>query len=258
MQAADRKLGGWRLTDCLRHTVVVVARAPASSGVGGRAGAATEVLLVEDDPGVAATITAYLEREEMSVTWVNDGLQALRRLREQAVDIVVLDLVLPGLGGWELCRQVLAGSRALVLVVSALDAPEDRVMGLELGVADYITKPCSPREVVLRVRRLQERAVVGRSRPRRVVDGELCVDLAARSVRWRGREVGCTRREFDLLAFLVDHPGEVYSRAELLRQVWGWKYGDETTVTVHVQRLRAKLEEDPATPTRLLTVRGAG
>ena len=218
------------------------------------------VLLVEDDPTVAEVVTQYLTRSGHDVTHVDDGLQAVAAAAAVEPDIIVLDLMLPGIDGLEVCRRVRADRDVPIVMLTALGEESDRVLGLEVGADDYITKPFSPRELVLRVQSVLRRAGPPAapldSGP--LHDGDLVVDVAARRVHRAGAELDLTVREFDLLAFLLAHPGRAYSRSELLEQVWGWSFGDESTVTVHVRRLRAKVEPDAAEPTRLVTVWGVG
>jgi DNA-binding response OmpR family regulator len=172
----------------------------------------------------------------------------------------VLDLMLPGLDGIEVCKRMRALMPGLpVVMLTALGEEADRVLGLELGADDYVTKPFSPRELVLRVQSVLRRsAAAPLAPPEMLVDGQLSVDVARRIVRLRGMEVALTVREFDLLAFLMRHPARVLRRAELLDAVWGWTFGDQSTVTVHMRRLREKVEDDPAQPKRILTVWGVG
>jgi DNA-binding response OmpR family regulator len=216
------------------------------------------VLVVDDDPTVSDVVRRYLEREGLTVELAGDGQQALDAYDAERPDLVVLDLMLPGIDGLEVCRRLRAHDRSLpVIMLTALGEESDRVLGLELGADDYITKPFSPRELVLRVQSVLRRTV-----PIMLedvfVDGDLRVDAARRTVVLRGRELALTVREFDLLVFLMRNPGRVLRRAELLQQVWGWTFGDQSTVTVHMRRLREKVEDDPATPRRILTVWGVG
>jgi DNA-binding response OmpR family regulator len=218
------------------------------------------VLVVDDDPTVSDVVRRYLERDGFSVRLADDGPSALAAFAKEHPDLVVLDLMLPGIDGLEVCRRMRAEAPELpVVMLTALGEESDRVLGLEIGADDYITKPFSPRELVLRVRSVLRRVAptlppVAES----LVDGDLAVDLARRIVRLRGQEVALTVREFDLLVFLMRHPGRVFRRAELLEQVWGWTFGDQSTVTVHMRRLREKVEDNPAEPRRIVTVWGVG
>jgi DNA-binding response OmpR family regulator len=217
------------------------------------------VLVVDDDHTVREVVVSYLRAGGHDVAETADGESALREMRDRPADLVVLDLMLPGIDGLEVCRRLRDRSDVPVIMLTALGTEADRVVGLERGADDYVTKPFSPRELALRVdsvlRRAGERSLpVGDP----VVDGDLVVDAARRVVTLAGRELALTVREFDLLAFLVVRPGVVHSREDLLSQVWGWSFGDQSTVTVHVRRLREKVEQDPTRPRRLVTVWGVG
>jgi two-component system, OmpR family, response regulator ResD len=219
-----------------------------------------KVLVVDDDPTVAEVVVAYLDRAGFDTRHVGDGAEAIGYAATFDPDLVVLDLMLPGLDGVEVCRRLRATSEVPVVMLTALGAEADRVLGLEVGADDYVTKPFSPRELVLRVQSVLRRSR-GPADPRpaqRLEDGDLIVDLSARRAQRAGTELSLTGREFDLLAFLITNPGRAFDRAALMREVWGWEFGDQTTVTVHVRRLRAKVEEDPSAPVRLVTVWGTG
>ena len=218
------------------------------------------VLVVDDDPTVREVVVSYLRAHGHDVVEAADGEQALAAMRTARADLVVLDLMLPGIDGLEVCRRLREKDDVPVIMLTALGSEVDRVVGLEHGADDYITKPFSPRELALRVdsvlRRVGERDEapgVGR-----VVDGNLVVDSDRHAAYRAGVELPLTVREFDLLRFLVAHPGQAFSRDELLQQVWGWSFGDQSTVTVHVRRLREKVEPDPTQPARLVTVWGVG
>ncbi|MGH3974527.1 MAG: response regulator transcription factor [Pseudonocardiaceae bacterium] len=218
------------------------------------------ILVVDDDVMVRDVVGRYLGRAGYHVTVAGDGEQALRVVETAPPDLVVLDLMLPGLPGLEVCRRLRAEGPVPVVMLTALGEEEDRIAGLELGADDYITKPFSPRELVLRVasvlRRVRSTQPVNQLPP--VTDDGLIVDIAGRRAVLDGRELGLTVREFDLLAFLVRRPGQAFTRGELLEQVWGWTFGDHSTVTVHVRRLREKVEADPTMPRRIATVWGVG
>lgn len=202
---------------------------------------------------------AYLVAGGFEAHEACDGPSALTVAAREKPDLVLLDLSLPGLDGLEVFRQLRLRHAVMpVVMVTARGEEADRILGLEVGADDYIGKPCSPREVVLRVRSVLRRSAPVAADDARVQDGPLLVDRSARTVTLSGRSVELTAREFDLLAFFIGHPGIAYPRPQLLREVWGWEYGDETTVTVHVRRLREKIEEDPAAPTRIVTVWGIG
>jgi DNA-binding response OmpR family regulator len=165
--------------------------------------------------------------------------------------------MLPGIDGIEVCRQLRQDGDVPVIMLTALGEETDRVVGLEVGADDYVTKPFSPRELALRVDSVLRRTKMPAS-PKRLVDGDLVVDEARHEAYRSGKVLALTGREFDLLRFLIAHPGTAYSRDELLEKVWGWSFGDQSTVTVHVRRLREKVEADPTRPVRLQTVWGVG
>jgi DNA-binding response OmpR family regulator len=221
------------------------------------------VLVVDDDMTVAEVVVGYLRRAGMEPRHAADGLTALATAETWSPDLVVLDLMLPGLDGLETCRRLRTMGPMPVIMLTALGEENDRVLGLEVGADDYVTKPFSPRELVLRVQSVLRRVpgvLPSRPavRPEPLRSGGIEVDVAARVARRNDDELALTVREFDLLAFLVANPGRAFSRADLMRLVWGWDYGDQSTVTVHVRRLREKIEDDPAMPRRLVTVWGVG
>ncbi len=230
---------------------------------GGYAGAVSPlVLVVDDDATVRDVVGRYLGEAGYRVDLAADGPTGLRAARERRPDVVVLDLMLPGMNGLDLCRALRrAGERPPIVMLTALGEEDDRVRGLELGADDYVTKPFSPRELVLRVgsvlRRSRPAEPVGAA-PAALVDGALRVDPAARAAALGGTPLALTAREFELLAFLMAYPGRAFTRAELLAQVWGWEFGDQSTVTVHVRRLREKVEVDPTRPRRIATIWGTG
>jgi DNA-binding response OmpR family regulator len=219
------------------------------------------VLVVDDDPTVSDVVRRYLELAGFEATMAADGLSALAAAQARRPDLVVLDLMLPGLDGLEVCRRLRRDDAELpVIMLTALGEESDRVVGLSLGADDYVTKPFSPRELVLRVQSVLRRASRTPPAPTAELrrDGDLEVDVARRIARLGGVELALTVREFDLLVFLLRNPGRAFRRADLLEAVWGWSFGDQSTVTVHVRRLREKLEPDPANPTRIQTVWGVG
>lgn len=221
----------------------------------------SHVLVVEDDPNVSDVVRRYLEREGHRVSLAADGLSGLAAYRAEHPDLVVLDLMLPKLSGIEVCRTLRLESEVPVIMLTALDEEPERITGLSAGADDYLAKPFSPRELVLRVAAVLRRSGgVGPARQRRepLTDDDLVLDPEARAATLGGEPLNLTVREFDLLEFLLRHPGRVYSRAELLEHVWDWTFGDQSTVTVHVRRLREKIEAAPASPKRLLTVWGRG
>jgi DNA-binding response OmpR family regulator len=216
-------------------------------------------MVVDDDVTVREVVVTYLRAAGYDVGETADGEAALTDLRDERADLVVLDLMLPGIDGLEVCRRLRAkGDDVPVIMLTALGSETDRVVGLEHGADDYVTKPFSPRELVLRVdsvlRRVGDRTSAGGT----VTDGDLVVDSTEHTASLGGQRLSLTVREFDLLRFFVSHPGQAFSRDELLKQVWGWSFGDQSTVTVHVRRLREKVETDPTHPVRLATVWGVG
>ncbi|MFG3043055.1 response regulator transcription factor [Streptomyces sp. NPDC048330] len=222
---------------------------------------ATRILVVDDDPTVAEVVTGYLDRAGFAVEHAADGPDALLRAGERRPDLVVLDLMLPGLDGLEVCRRLRETGPVPVIMLTARGDEEDRITGLEVGADDYVTKPFSPRELVLRVESVLRRSqqATGPSPVRTVLaDAGLALDQATRRATRQGRELALTLREFDLLAHFLEHPGTAHTREALMRSVWGWDFGDLSTVTVHVRRLRAKIEQDPARPRLIQTVWGVG
>jgi DNA-binding response OmpR family regulator len=216
-------------------------------------------MVVDDDVTVREVVVTYLRAAGHDVGEAADGESALTQLNEERADLVVLDLMLPGIDGLEVCLRLRKrGDDVPVIMLTALGSETDRVVGLELGADDYVTKPFSPRELVLRVDSVLRRAGESGTVKGAVVDGDLVVDSTEHTATLAGRRLSLTVREFDLLRFLVSHPGEAFSRDELLKHVWGWSFGDQSTVTVHVRRLREKLEVDPSRPQRLATVWGVG
>ncbi|MDJ1131831.1 response regulator transcription factor [Streptomyces iconiensis] len=219
------------------------------------------VLVVDDDLTVAEVVAGYLGRAGYAVDRADSGPAALALAAGHRPDLVVLDLMLPGMDGWEVCRRMRAEGPVPVIMLTALGNEDDRVLGLEVGADDYVTKPFSPRELVLRVGSVLRRSrPAGGPEPQGALlrSGGLVVDPEARRAFRNGGELALTVREFDLLAFLLRHPGRAFGREELMRSVWGWDFGDLSTVTVHVRRLRAKVEDDPAGPRLIRTVWGVG
>jgi DNA-binding response OmpR family regulator len=222
------------------------------------------VLVVDDDPTVSDVVRRYLEQDGCRVRLAADGPAALAAVAAEVPDLVVLDLMLGGIDGLEVCRRLRARLPGLpVVMLTALGEESDRVVGLEVGADDYVTKPFSPRELVLRVRSVLRRTAAkpdgsADGPPVVLTDGDLVADTGRRTATLGGRPLALTVREFDLLEFLLRHPAQAWTRAQLLEQVWGWQFGDQSTVTVHVRRLREKIEADAADPRRLLTVWGVG
>ncbi|MBT2508769.1 response regulator transcription factor [Streptomyces sp. ISL-98] len=215
------------------------------------------ILVVDDDPTVAEVVTGYLERAGFAVTPAADGPEALRQAADRRPDLVVLDLMLPGMDGLEVCRKLRADGPVPVIMLTARGDEDDRILGLEVGADDYVTKPFSPRELVLRVESVLRRAALQHQGPRVQAAG-ITLDPEARRATKAGAELALTLREFDLLAHLMLHHGQALSRERLMHDVWGWEFGDLSTVTVHVRRLRGKIEDDPARPRLIRTVWGVG
>ncbi|MEU5941102.1 response regulator transcription factor [Micromonospora sp. NPDC047548] len=219
------------------------------------------VLVVDDDRTVSDVVCRYLEHAGYQVDHVGDGAAALATVAAAPPQLVVLDVMLPGLDGLEVCRRLRERPDGVPIVMLTARGDEaDRILGLQLGADDYLSKPFSPRELVLRVRSVLRRAggEPAGAAAEVLTDGSLTVLTGPRVARLHGRELALTLREFDLLAHLMRHPARAFRRAELLERVWGWSFGDQSTVTVHVRRLREKIEADPADPRRIVTVWGVG
>lgn len=217
--------------------------------------AAAEIMVVEDDPIVRRTVVDALSRSGHSVTAFGDGAEALQALRSRLPEALIVDRMLPGASGDEICRYVRSVSELPIIMLTALGAVEHRIAGLEHGADDYVAKPFSLRELQLRLNSLLRRSSPSAAA---FVAGSFHLDPLRRSVRRDGAQIQLTSRELELLVHLARHPGEVLSRDELLRQVWGWDVGDPSTVTVHVRRLREKIEPEPRFPRYLLTCWGQG
>ncbi len=221
----------------------------------------TRVLIIEDDPTVSEVVARYLEREGYSVERVSDGAQGLARALADPPNLVVLDLMLPSLDGLEVCRQLRAQAPVPVIMLTARGEEADRIAGLELGADDYVAKPFSPRELTARVKAVLRRASGAMSAPAEetlLKAGNLELDVLAHEARVDGELVPLTAKEFELLAHLMRHPRRAFTRDELFEHVWGFDYGDTSTVTVHVRRLREKVEADPSAPRYVCTVWGVG
>ena len=242
--------------------------------------------MIDDDTTVSQVVLAYLQRAGIDGEQAIDGPTGLAAAQARPPDAVILDLMLPGIDGLEVCRRLRAAWAGLpVLMLTARGEEEDRILGLEVGADDYVTKPFSPRELVLRVQSLLRRtastdartdtrtdtrtdartdavmdaATGGLARESAVFrDGDLVLDPVAHQAQRGGVELALTSREFDLLHWFLGHPGQAHDREALMRSVWGWEFGDRSTVTVHVRRLREKVETDPSRPTRLVTIFGVG
>ncbi len=220
--------------------------------------ARARILVVDDDPTVAEVVAGYLDRAGFAVDVVGDGPSAVARAAARRPDLVVLDLMLPGMDGLEVCRRLREDGPLPVVMLTARGEEDDRILGLEVGADDYVAKPFSPRELVLRVGAVLRRAGSAPEAGLWLRSGPLALDTAARRAFRGDEELPLTVREFDLLAFFLRHPGRALGREELMRRVWGWEFGDLSTVTVHVRRLREKIEADPARPSLIATVWGVG
>jgi two-component system, OmpR family, response regulator ResD len=221
---------------------------------------ARRVLVVEDDPTLSEVVARYLGREHFEVEVVADGEAGLARALDWLPDLVVLDIMLPGMDGLEVCRRLRSTAPIPVVMLTARTEEDDRVLGLELGADDYVTKPFSPRELTARVKAVLRRSdgpvTVDATGTEALRAGSLEVDPVAHEARRSGVPIHLTAKEFDLLVHLMRHPRRAFDRGELLETVWGWSYGDSATVTVHVRRLRTKVEDDPGDPRHLITVPG--
>jgi len=219
------------------------------------------VLVIEDEPSISEVVSLYLRRAGYQVQTVADGQAALETLAKHAPDLVVLDLMLPGIDGFEIIRRLRDESDVPVIMLTARRAESDRIAGLEMGADDYVVKPFSPQELVSRVRAVLRRTQRGSpplaERPLNFPD--LSIDPQTRIVTVQEKEVALTAREFDLLWLLTSHPRQVFTRQQLLERVWGLSdYIDPSTVTVHIRRLREKIENDPSHPIHILTMWGVG
>jgi two-component system response regulator RegX3 len=219
----------------------------------------TRVLVVEDEESYSDPLAYMLRKEGFDVALAATGPAAIEEFARNGADIVLLDLMLPGLPGTEVCRQIRQTSSVPVIMVSAKDAEVDKVVGLELGADDYVTKPYSPRELVARIRAVLRRGVEPELAPATIEAGGVRMDVERHLVTVRGREVRLPLKEFELLEMFLRNAGSVLTRGQLIDRVWGADYvGDTKTLDVHVKRLRAKIENDPANPRHLVTVRGLG
>ena len=215
------------------------------------------VLVVDDDPALAEMLGIILHNEGLEVTHVADGSLAVQAFRDSKPDVVLLDVMLPGIDGVEVCRRIRAEALTPIIMLTARTDTVDVVLGLESGADDYVTKPFKPQELVARVRARLRRG--DEPEPERLTIGDLEIDVAGHSVTREGRPISLTPLEFDLLVALARKPWQVFTREVLLEQVWGYRHaGDTRLVNVHVQRLRSKIERDPEHPEIVLTVRGVG
>ena len=218
------------------------------------------ILVVEDDPTISEVVARYLEREGYRPEIALDGEEALARASARYPDLVVLDLMLPKIDGYEVCRVLRSKGSVPIIMLTAKGEETDKLVGLNLGADDYMTKPFSPRELVARVKAVLRRSAMPPGDDGDTLRyGDVCISPRTRRVTANGRKVELTAKEFDLLLFLARFPGRVFSRQQLLNDVWDYAFvGDSSTVTVHMRRLREKIEADPARPRHLLTVWGVG
>jgi DNA-binding response OmpR family regulator len=216
------------------------------------------VLVVDDEPIVREVVVSYLQRDGFRTLEAGDGETACELARAERPDLVVLDLMLPGLDGLSVCRRLRSFSQVPVIMLTARGEESDRIVGLEVGADDYVTKPFSPRELAARVRTVLRR-VMPVADEQRIAFADITIDAATREVTKDGHELYLTAKEFDLLCFLASHPRRVFSRDQLMHSVWGYDVPVDTgTVTVHVRRLREKIEDEPSRPKHLQTLWGVG
>ncbi|WP_434620412.1 response regulator transcription factor [Arthrobacter sp. A5] len=216
------------------------------------------ILLVEDEEMIASVVRGYLAQAGFLVDIAADGFTALHLAKTHSPDLIILDRMLPGLDGAEVCRRIRETMDTPIILLTALATEDDRILGLEMGADDYVTKPFSPRELVLRVKSVMRRSIKEFSPEPPVELAGFALNPSARIITSDGRPLVLTVREFDLLAFFLRRPHQVFSREQLIRGVWGWDFGDLSTVTVHVRRVREKIERDPTKPELLKTVWGVG
>ena len=226
---------------------------------GGGSARGGTILLVEDEEDIATLVRTYLEKDGFRVIWATRGVEGLLALEQNDIRLAILDLQLPDTDGLDLCRAIRTSSRLPIVIVTARDEEIDRITGLELGADDYVTKPFSPRELVARVGTVLRRSTPNAARAERIEADDLLVDSGRREASKCGQPLKLTAIEFDLLWYLASHPYRVFSRDELMREVWGYTSALDTgTVTVHIRRLRQKIEDDPSHPRHLETVWGVG
>jgi len=220
-----------------------------------------KILVVDDEPHILELVKYNLAQEGYEVLTAHDGAQAVARVRDAQPDLIILDIMLPYVDGLEVCRQIRRDSAVPIIMLTAKGGELERVVGLEIGADDYVTKPFSPRELVARVRAILRRTTAdtspGQAGPLR--GGGLVLDPTTHEVTLDGRAVDLTAKEFELLRLLLSHPNRVFTRDFLLEHIWGYDYyGSTRTVDMHISRLREKIEDDPTSPTYIVTVRGVG
>ncbi len=224
---------------------------------------AKRILVIDDEPVILESVGYNLKQEGYEVIAANNGETGLQLAKTEPVDLIVLDLMLPGINGMEICRTIRQNSEVPIIMLTAKEGEIDKVLGLELGADDYITKPFSMRELIARIRTVLKRANHsngGRNAPSKVIEiDDLRIDLPGHEVSVKGQAVNLSSKEFELLKIFINHPGQVLSREQLLTLIWGNDfYGDDRTVDVHIRWLREKLEDNPSEPKYIITVRGAG
>ena len=219
----------------------------------------SRVLVVDDDPGIVKLVRTYLEQVGFEVAVAYDGKKAMQIARNDRPDLVILDLMLPEMDGWDVCRALRKESDVPIIMLTARVEESDKLIGLELGADDYVTKPFSPRELVARVRSVLRRVEGMPARPERFSRADITIDLSRHLVEVRGQPIDLTPTEFDLLATMMEDPGRAFTRSQLLESVQGYAYdGYERTIDVHIKNLRQKIEEEARNPQRIKTVYGIG
>jgi two-component system, OmpR family, alkaline phosphatase synthesis response regulator PhoP len=221
--------------------------------------AGKKILVVDDEPQITELLNSYLAKEGYSVTDAADGEAALEAFRREQPDLILLDLMLPKLNGYEVCREIRSQSRIPIIMLTARDEEPDKIVGLELGADDYITKPFSPREVVARVRAVLRRSEAGEPEDKIIRAGDIEIDQVRHEVKKNGEVIELTPTEFKLLAVLADSPRRVFTRLQLVEEVQGYSFeGYERTIDAHIKNLRQKVEDDPKNPVMIGTVYGVG
>lgn len=219
----------------------------------------TKILLIEDEDSIRESVAFLLEKEGFQVRQENDGLKGVKAFESDNADLILLDLMLPGLDGLEVCKQIRKSSNVPIIMLTAKDTELDKVLGLELGADDYITKPFSGRELTARVKAILRRVSEPVANPEVSEIGVVKIDPVQHRVTVRGVEIRLPLKEFDLLHYLSQNPGRVLTRNQLIDRIWGSDYfGDTKTLDVHIKRIRAKIEKDPANPEIIETIRGLG
>lgn len=217
------------------------------------------ILVVDDDPNISRLVKMYLEKEGFEVETAYRGDEALKAFRESAPNLVLLDVMLPGMDGWQVCREVRKLSNIPVIMLTAKDETFDKVLGLELGADDYIVKPFEPKELVARIKAVIRRYQGAETPDKEMIFPGLSINISAYAVTYRGRSLDMPPRELELLYFLASHAGQVFTREQLLEKVWGYEYfGDSRTVDVHVKRIREKLTDSEDLGWAIKTVWGVG